>query len=797
MTPPRSSNTSPRRAEGVTSADSSTVAARTVSAVVASYGAIEPSTPYYEVKHPRYLSDWADNVVHVNVAHFSAPPNKREVDIEQIHLSTKGGIGLYRDVVLPLKNFPHLIEAIKRGINRVLTIHDRGDTNVELTAFLSTCQKLLAYMLRNGIYTLSSFSRNDAHELIKNIALRGWQQVLDYETALRTFLLETTNDPRKAIALLGRSINTKIARIDDKSLGSAIGLPIRSCELPVWFIEGIVKIADTQQVVHPRASSEKARTTRNQTQRAMEALNLLANLPQSIDSISPAPFSDIDTILKTYYPTKGGRTANLSIEVAVELLDESLRWLYDYRPVIIELSQVARQHIESLPFTTIKGDYQRRIINREISEKIETTFSDLKRRYDLPINLPTCSKNGRRPLNCLIDKLMTACLTIIGINHARRREEMIGEGKPYGLYFGCVTETHSPIDDKCFDVWVEKSLQDYAQFWCNALVSDAVACLEELAQIFRPLHTPPKQRNENLEERRQDKLFVQRRFTVEFSTKVEQYSFDNHSTGFFKDLKTQYSLLSGSHHFRRLFAILYIWRYDHPVLLALKEHMKHLDLRSTALYAKDPNNRQIAERIEVAYKQSLELILSALEEARTEYFDQKLIQMLRGEEIGGFFPRLVLKLVKRMSSNAKFLVLTIEEKARILSEHYRRKGYSPNEKAHCACMAGNFEKAIRSGNCSVDGKLDTSRASVKMCDGCPNQLDTPNYMSSYEDELKRLETNALNPRLPPSVRLESTRTANLLRDILDFHRKVARQNARWFQELADSWQPIIFQGSTP
>src|SRR3546814_15108988 len=87
---------------------------------------------------------------------------------------------------------------------------------------------------------------------------------------------------------------------------------------------------------------------------------------------------------------------------------------------------------------------------------------------------------------------------------------------------------------------------------------------------------------------------------------------------------------------RRLFALIYMYRWDHPVLQALSEHLCHVDIESTRLYVTDDEMRKEAERIEALYRVRTDgFPEEEIGEARRPYQDDQLRAMLSSTASGG------------------------------------------------------------------------------------------------------------------------------------------------------------------
>ncbi|MFM0627776.1 hypothetical protein [Paraburkholderia xenovorans] len=744
----------------------------------------------WPIKHSRYISDWTENAVTINVGHKSAPPIYRTWNFDTVFLAIQDGTSPFRRT-RRLSDFLEFSRSLKCVINACCGKYHQGDLNAYLPAVIATSLRIFIWMHRHSNPKLGGLTRTDAEELAQSVARDGWWKILEYDGALKKLLKLARNDPVVRKAIKGTSNGDKgefINGVDAESIERLIGLPFAPGLTPKWFIDEYATIASLQS----RGNAERVGNALKNVGRVMQALNLFANIPASFDKLSFFPFADANKRATELQKGQGdaetndkdGRTRNLPLDAAVCVFGEAIRWVYDYFPGILATCMLVRKAFDDWKGSASTAD-------REVKKTLLQGFPHIQQRYGLPFNIRSLSKGDDSLVACL-KHFYTAVTCLVAINHGRRKNEVNGSDKPYGLYHGCVVAESEEFQLCRIDIYIEKSIRDFQTFWCNKMVVDCVRNLEALYACFRPLSSPDFVAPTDLTAARAMKLFTYRVMTLSgLNGRWQTYRWDTDSKAFFAKINLPEDILSNkTHPFRRLFCLLFVFRYDHPELLALSHHLGHFGLEQTKIYVSDPPMRQLENRLSMLMTQARteEVALDTmLKEARSEYALKKIEDMLNGQDTGGAFPRLVLKLLKRLSSSVQFRLQTSREKASALNERLERHGYSPLEKPHCACFAGKARHTLRHSNCFHDGELHTEEASPKKCRGCIHQLTTDNYESGLRAEAESSMKRAQNVRLPPSQRRSAATFAQDIEQVINGYREMAQANQKALVAIINGW----------
>ncbi|QIN62682.1 hypothetical protein SBC1_26980 [Caballeronia sp. SBC1] len=670
----------------------------------------------------------------------------------------------------------------------------RGDVWGVAVRTVRTFIRLVAWMFRCGRYKLEQVEPKLLEKLAKELAKKGWWGVLDYSGRLNALIERAQRDGDFARSLEG-ALQTRFFHLNIDFIRSQVHLPIESVFIPRNIVTQIFKASGSAKKLE--RATQAPHVTQNSLYVSLKFLNRCALVP-GFDSFKTRPFPAPLARAKSLLGKEDKRTENLSIDDVVTIFSEALKWTYVRADGVIQLCEVARAHLESDHLKSVHPNVARRTITRRVHEK----YKEIARTFDLPEGLPSLVKEEGFSLRTLILQLQISCAISVLFNHGRRREEVIGFGKSYGLYRGCLTAAEGQDSGSYLDIYVEKTLQCYVTMWANEVVERAVDVLERLGQVFRPLGAPLLESASDVRSARKDKLFVFRNFTyASFEGKASEWAFDRVAKFFFSKLNVSVKKSTASHIYRRCFALIYMYRHDHPILMALSRHLCHITLETTRVYTEDAKDTEDGRSVESLFPLvDLEdaAFDSILEEERSEYFEKKILQILSGESVGGHFSRIVARIARSLESRASFKEASMEERARQTREVAEEEGYSPVPKANTTCAAGCANKTKRQANCYSpnESRVCPEKASAELCAGCIHAITTPSHRSAVELEIASLMAAAGDTRRPLKLQLAARDAADGLRAVLDSELKTATEMQKFVGRLVDTWKPIMFQEKT-
>lgn len=763
-------------------------------------------------RHPRYLSTLPENIITYDASHHSAMGSKlRSINLADIRIACDGGESVHTGV-LPLLYFPNLVDALKLAINSALESAHAGDAQAAVSNCLRHSLRCFSWLMQQGIYQLADVTPRLLNQLIDELAVKGWAQVLQLDFRLLPILERARRDIVFAKRVGG-----------SKSKGSSFGINIAAIEYEIGTPLNPNDIRQEFRELLSRAAGNKKKITSQykpfelgaggQLTCTMQTLNFLALHPADHDSIPFFPFhnlqkstrqacaaarvkqqpsvtttTDISRHAEEQPKTSGTptQTPNLGVDAYFSLFSNALKWLYDYGPAIAELTEYARDAVmRGGPKTS----------NQDVRRKIVEKYKELAENNSLPaecidsVNMSNSSWLG------LVKTLLFALFALIGMNHGRRPNE-IGGRKPYGMYYGCLKQISVEPNEYQAEFYVEKGPQDYRWFPANVLVADAVALLERLHLAMRHLDAPGGASGTGDAVDRTKHLFRFRLMTWAGLNKEPSVpSFDIVKRTFFDLSGVPYTEFEGRQiPFRRAFATLYVRRYDHPDGAALQDQLGHLDFSATVGYFTDLKHREPGKTIlELHSKDAVNVggMLDELHSVSVEFLADLIVRMLKGEAMGGLFPYLVAKLIKRLSANVDFSSLTMTRRARTTAEILASRGYLPHSMPHNNCMVGSARHTRRSAKCFKEGSLRKERASPTTCEGCVNSLTTAGNQQIVKQQTSALQAQTRDSRCPRVVKLAALREEKVQLDYLERDLERAQSNSIMLKSLLEKWPETI------
>lgn len=737
-------------------------------------------------KSHRFLSDWADDVVVIDTARVRGQKSPRSIDLTALILDCTGDKSIY-EVSMPLTHFRSLVDATKIAINTVLERNNRGNVWVAVTRALRTMLRIYVWMMRSGVYELKDLTQSMIDELIVNLSQVQWGRILRYHRSLVVLWYRAKADPVLAARLHGVARKDRKSPVNIIEIERAAGIPMPDDAIPPWFRRRIARAnGDPRPVDHKRRDFFRPST--GELRETMMVFNLLALHPIGGDSVLFMPYANVEGRLAELTTEEPGRTENLDVSTCMKLMNECLLWLYDRGPLVVELLCAMRSALE-----TTGSEAQR---NRRAAAAVSAHYAAERSRFNMPYE-NICLDRGPASLTGLVKTSQAAMALIIGLNHGRRTNEIVGTEVPWGLYFGALRSAGDGYNDWSVEFFIEKGIQDYVTFAANELVADATALLHDIYAEYRPLGTKPPIVPKSREAGRSSKLFAFRSPSVAGFNAKKPFQFHQrvHMEELFRLADCDISLFHGSQlPLRRMFVTLYFNRYDCAELPAMSRHLGHLSVRSTLPYYTDNPGRRPDKRISntIAKRQSeTKNVIKAMKEGETAYLEKLVEDCFVGRDTSGLFPFLILKLTKRLSASVEFRVAPLEDKVKQVAGKLERRGYLPTVHQHGPCMAKSPRHTLKMSNCFKDGAIHRENASPSMCKGCVHFHCTDGYLAQWQEDadLARAESNDFN--FPIAVRAHKAEHADFMEALIDSERQVSKRVSDLFQKLTASWSEFI------
>jgi hypothetical protein len=742
-----------------------------------------------EVRDARYKSDWESNVVVVDLAHPLSPePRLTSFYLEDVPLSGFGGKGVYQ---LPMKlgDFPEWVSAVKIAINRLLTRH-KDNPSSAVPRHVNNFSRVFSYLLRQGYYRLSDVPPFELTTLAETLANSTWRSVLNYRRSLAAIYIKSKLDPVFAANFKGSGNVDMVLNIS--ALEAATGLKIPPQEISPFFRRRMWRLwSSTLPKTNPDECITVVQNGAN-LQATMSCLNMLSELPAGINGLQFIPFPTASRTLDLLRESQPGKqTSNIDLPSAIKIFKHSCLWVYDRAPVVLELLRITRRLIDACPK---QDDTSSTWLNKALRAELIARQGELNLWFtpsEATLNV------GGAAVKKFFEHLIIAACCAIGITHARRVNELAGEGLPYGLYFGCVTLLNRLPEDWRIELYAEKGSKDWLDFPANQFIADCVNVLERAINEIRPLGTPEKTPAEDLDSRRRDFLVVTRNLSLHGFDKKQASSlkFRPALNDFLEDAGMPSDMFHGSQWpFRRCFCWLFTHRHDHPELLALSDHLDHLSVSATIPYQSDlssrPQGGSIREILGQAGGDSA-AFLAELRQFEVQHLISLIQDLLEGKEVGGMFPRVVVRLAHQLSKNAEFLSKEIEDKSAELGRLLSRHGYRANAMKHITCAASGAKATARSAKCYGDGRVRPELASPELCNNCVHGIS--NEVNSRRIEIARVEFKAQSQdaSLPGVIRAEAKSYEETLQRVLEAAKKITAGNREAVEELFQKWEELV------
>ncbi|MCW8901409.1 MAG: hypothetical protein OQK95_12115 [Gammaproteobacteria bacterium] len=738
-------------------------------------------------KHWRYVSD-ENNIIIINRAESSTDKPK----LTHIDLSKRFVIAPnveYKDgelpKLVPLTTYPHLCDVLRAYTIELTNKHGNAKNTASalIVRNIYNAIRFIHFISARGKYYLEDVTRTDLDAFLES-AHSGWYSILNMNEKYNTLIASAKNDIN-----ITKSITTKagnVLTISNDAIREYFGFDVRTLPKPKKSYDLFIKQTGSNKDKTNRGftSDKEIQISESAVESILTTVNGLRELPDDVDRLSFLPFHDVPGIAKNVSLKSEGRTENISLDDTVKILDTSLKWMYDYSPFLFDiLDKLKEKSIELNKRDNLTFSYRTESLG--IFFRTLWSASPLKDMLtELNVDaLNTSKKHGVTSFKQLILTLQTSCFIAVAINNARRRNEIIGENKKYGLYYGCInTQKNDVLSYSKIDIYIEKTVQEYCQFWTNDLTVDAVKILEKLYLSYLPEKNSFEQIKErSIKSSRNIKLFQIKNITPDaFNNDYSPYVYSDHCKLFFKMANVNKKVLEGkAHPFRRIFSLIYHYRFKNQKLHALSHHLRHTDYEMTRVYITDPEMRSSAERIEKLYKLSFrenEVMDSINSQVQHELAIDLVSDVLNGDAAGGFTKRikrlhnLLLNRTKAVKENKRYKQLDRKEQTEILTDSIERHNNNPNSRLHGVCWAENKHK----GACRNDttNELERHNTTPELCATCAYHQYTEEYIENLEDDYNSLLKITNDYSKPQAQRLGAKKASDNLKALIELEKQL-------------------------
>jgi len=750
----------------------------------------------------------------------SGPNDKLRYKIKSLSLSFSGTVLTYHDgkrssyfdfsdlylsataahpLITRLSDYSDHVDTMLAATDfRIARSRDGRPTVRSLTRQFYLIRHLIDWLRPFGIYRLGDATPGHTRDLLAQLASGGWAHALSIEARWHGVIdrLERGCDLG---AIFGIWPDGRIDGLRD---------PFWRAQL-AWGGRPLMPVsakARLDELIRDKPSTErwKARNgadCRPPTTLALSNtigwLNDLAALPASIDRLEHKVARGSNTSAKSISKKNSTRTANLLLSEAISLITKSLDMIYETAPLLIELYGEART-----AFPELSDDARKAWLHNSSS----------KERLEKVVKRPITSwalsgHNASNSVSVAVEEVLGAVqgatTIVLGSMNARRQLEICDRDK--GLRVGDLAVLDESLGLYQCLFFIEKTYRARHLFYVNRTSADALRFLERLKQVCLPSEMTLSNGSS---------LYNCGRFTAQYGLGAERhFAFVNkekksRSLGSF--FKLAYGDISEapdltSHMFRRFFAILYMHRYEHAELRALKQHLRHLDVAMTRVYVTDPSNRPLAEQIASALEQDrydhVKPALAAalndeifdiqieLEAVGKEKLRMAVEEILTGSPTAGGFSKIIRKLYRQILNHVMIEQSDAADPADRIITLLDNHRYRVIPMEHGQCHAPDLRRTLK-GACEEGGVLARENASPRVCGGCAFHFNNPSYIRNLKDRLSDLEAERDDFLLSPHQQARAEFDYDNLKKIILLAEKQMIENSRAIADLSSGHSKV-------
>jgi len=647
---------------------------------------------------------------------------------------------------------------------------------------VTTLVKFFEYMWLRDIYELASVTQLDFDNLAKALAEGGWHKALNFRNRLDAALDAGRHSLSAKLLSLGRN---HLRGVVPQSVKRHLGSNLIAREMAYYHsrilrsYEG--RINDYAKSVLDKGDITPSGMGYSLLRQTLEAINLMLDLPSGF-GVTYVPYPEPVRLAKRLGRPQT-RTRNLGAIEAGLLIGEAFKWLYIYGPTIRELIAGICEQV-ALSFTA-----GREVLGYNLEEWLNNSPARRQLEEQLGMEIDGIDRGSVSALSVrkVFLSLLSACFVLIATMNARRRDEITH--RKFGIHRG-----FTEVEDELLGLYkgrfyIEKTYQDYLEFYVNKTTRDAALLLESIQNIFDDLNRHLGRPLLGDSPAREQSLFGYHRFSRIEGVNPTRcwYQFESCRNGPTSDflkraLGSQYLLGAHPHMFRRLYALVHMYQHEIPSLQALGQQLGHDSLSTTQVYVTDHAMREDVERIAAKIDRTGRMrsrmfafhiagIQKELNIIRDEKLIETVLSIISGQPASGGYPSYIRRFYRMASGHIDFSKLDLERQSQVLSAAVKKRGHVPNPMRHGQCMVGTQMPAPTARCYGPDGQTRPHNASPHTCAKCPFHYLNNAYLRNLEIDLDELDTTSADPSVTEFQRERARIDAGNLRIAILHHRE--------------------------
>lgn len=647
--------------------------------------------------------------------------------------------------------------------------------------------KLCEYAWLQGFYRPQDMPKEAWEPLRQSLVVGGWVQALQVER--RTLDLLRQEPQLAKIHLRPRHDTSKGLCVRTEFL-ERLGTNIAGREL-AW-----VRTLLVQALSHSRNAEvgevpsfqflPKQPASQTMLLQILRYLNMLADVDPPV-GLAYLPTADANAYAMKH-GRPGGRTENISPQVGAELMKNAFKWIFDIGPAVVDLVEITAVQLAPVYGKEFALSYagdpnseaNLRACRSAIGRRLQACLPECKRVEALiGKKITSYTRLTPRPqetsLYAVLNQLYTACFIVLAAMNARRRDEVSHEA--IGLHMNCIRWIDEELKLVQGEFYIEKTIKDYDWFYINEV---SLAALEILRSISAVAWNWLEYANgEPTPTDRDMKLFCYPAFASPHKGKVIWFDFNANPRGMANEFLTialgelRIDFVIAPHMFRRLYGLIYHYRYEDATLVGLARKYRHFDITSVLRYVTNGIETRVGSHAMAMWsspagtvgrqEQEQKMIWNEVNAVGIEKLFAFVEDVVSGvTQFGGGFARLVSRFHRKLSGHIDYKELDQARKAKTLAKVFKARGHMPQPYRHATCMAGENRK---SSACSENGHLARENASPVVCTGCPYSVVKAPHVRAMEADAEVLKTQVEGAKGPLATASAEREWKNLVRVI--------------------------------
>lgn len=601
---------------------------------------------------------------------------------------------------------------------------------------------------RQSIFSLEDATEGDWNRLFKEYANGNWVGCLNLNERWHGCIDELDEiDVDSAFTIQKGRI--KCLKLGYWTSRIGWGWQLSMTESVYERLSELTKHIPKAQVWSETSPSDSKYPTVNMLVRLGSWIKSLNYLPRSVDRIQLLPKCTTTAMARKVARAENSRNANLSVDDAALLMGTAFEFIDKASEALIRLLNDGRK---------IRPIKKRCQLLQSIPANAE-----LERALGIKITA-WCPSRHRDPepdeysVTEVIAAVQGAAAVIIASLSARRQREVCDRerGIRRGDYLA-VNEVYAVCS-----FYIEKTVRDRVSMNITGSTGDLIQNLIDISNATNWFDFPIPADTSIFSCHSLGMRARTREKTIHLRFTNESRTHSNSLAAFISIAFNGRAPTFNPHMLRRLFGLIYYYRFEHPTFRALQKHYFHSNIITTKTYITDPSSKEICESIQVKIggrSESIDKNFNAavadlqeiLDSVAKQKFEETVMAILSDKPCSGGFVKLVRKIYRKLTLGASFMSNGPGPKISAVVDILQKNKHKPEPFSHGQCNAPQGRVNPRA-RCYKDGALNRSEASITTCDGCLYQSQFSPHVTNISEAIDSMRQKLLEKWLSPIER---------------------------------------------